>query len=170
MYITLEYINIIYSVVDCTFSDIYSLLYECEMHNLMQFEWICLCMIKISLQSVSVMKSMPVTVMLVAQRTVKGIYKAVLHIILTKQGILINKNWILFQLWHVDWSKSSWLRSPSSPVLFILGQMVSKSILALYATFSAAGTWGGGKKREKEKHLLSWWLLLIFPVKHLNTE
>lgn len=38
------------------------------------------------------MKSMPVTVMLVAQSTVLGIYKALLHSILTKQGILINKN------------------------------------------------------------------------------
>lgn len=49
-------------------------------------------MIKISQQSISVMKSMVVTLMLVAQRTVKGCCKTLLHSILTKQGILINKN------------------------------------------------------------------------------
>lgn len=91
------------SVAVCMFSDIGNLVCEykvqcvshlCE-YELMKFKWIYRPrMIKISQQTISVMKSMEVTVMLVAQRTVKGCCKASLHSILTKQGILINKNWI----------------------------------------------------------------------------
>lgn len=101
-YLTL-YSLLFQSAMVCMFPDIGNHVYEyrtqCVSHlckfTLMQFKWIyCLHVIKISQQSISVMKSMRVTVMLVAQRTVKGRCKALLHSILTKQGILINKNWI----------------------------------------------------------------------------
>lgn len=56
--------------------------------------WIYFSLIKISLQSVLVMKSMAVTLTPAAPRAVSGCCKTLLRSILSKQGILINKNWI----------------------------------------------------------------------------